>query len=485
MPSTGTVDVLYWGSAQGKPGHVALHITSSLITDEVQSAFEPQMRQGRNGLYISFYPEAKYRAYLHDIDAQCGYGGCAPDIRISLTHLDVAAILRKAREFVIERPAYAIFSAAPHVIDKVISRKNTQNCSLHIYYLLQAGGANLPSINPVPFNKQLIFFILAASCIGELNWYNREISRASGAVCSSETLVNSGAPLFAYHLAIQAGFSFNWLSYFLDSKANGSSIALGLIGAATVFYEIAIKKKDFARTSLIVIAAAMIFPAFYFAQHFLYERTLSPRDLYELLQETITDKNQILHRHEDTSFSISKTLTFNKIFYLAAGSLYAYIHTKHYLRETEALSIWNKHFITEFLVQAICTQYIHFNKEASLLAMLMGLPVIGQWTGANYGNSSGWIGHMDSASRNFLNDGSALMKIAVALVCIALVKQQLKRISTSRIEDEDTPQPISSRSKLGIIGVGAAAIVGVGFWAYKNPTSIRHAIDEVKRSFRH
>lgn len=68
------------------------------------------------------------------------------------------------------------------------------------------------------------------------------------------------------------------------------------------------------------------------------------------------------------------------------------------------------------------TQFIHFNKDASLIALFMGSPLVAKWTGTNHDGTTGLIGMALTASSNFLHDTEGPWKIGFILAYMALVK---------------------------------------------------------------
>lgn len=151
MPN-GTVEILYWEAQLrllGKPsaGHVALLITPSEPQDF--SGLPKQMldklpREGQ--LYISFYGgdnigHRNYRSYRDDIEPSAGADGRQPEGQISLSHLDVGAILQKTRELVRESPRYSRFASMIRWFARNTEASDNQyNCVSFVLELLFAGG---------------------------------------------------------------------------------------------------------------------------------------------------------------------------------------------------------------------------------------------------------------------------------------------------------------------------------------------------------
>lgn len=219
----------------------------------------------------------------------------------------------------------------------------------------------------------------------------------------------------------------------------------------------------------------------YLCTHYLYEKTLTPRDLLDILEDNISERLTIERRASNHPESLIRRLqrlcSMERAIYLGIGALYAYTHTRYYITETRELPFLSKHFMAEFLCQIVITQFIHFNKDASLIALFMGSPLVAKWTGADHDGGTGLIGKALTASSNFLHDTVGPWKIGFILAYMALAKETFKQESDNTSASSSTI--LSRRTKIGLFVGGTLA--GATFFAYKNPTVVSEITTGIKK----
>lgn len=234
-------------------------------------------------------------------------------------------------------------------------------------------------------------------------------------------------------------------------------------------------------------------PTFYIFQHFLYERTLSPLNIYEIVLDSLPDKTRVLSGdvsfQNDDSFKIST----HRLCLLSLGIIYTTIKLKYFYDMPKSLSYLDTvKYLFNFIKLLTITQLVHFNRDAMYIAFFLSLPYVQKLIKPNFEKGNYLFGILDcivanaiafssdivNTSKKLLNDERYLY--AIAVIVVAKYTHQ-KLLTSPPMEAQEIAQPIISKKIT--VGIGLSVLVGAGLWAYRHPSSVSQALDGVKRFF--
>lgn len=416
---------------------------------------------GETGIYASFYPvtptkiatkSSKTKSF--DLDRMHHNG----QFREMLIYgLDIQKIEEKFQNSLEIINTFSFFAST------ILGRGHAQNCTSLVFNLLQAGGAKLPTMNIVSFDKKVIIYNVTVEMVLQLLNINRQIAHVNNTQNASHTLlgtvISSNGALIFCHRAVLEQFPFLWLKYAYNEKITYSSF----IFIAFTFLRLLREREN--SNTLVIASSAISFFLFYMAQHFLYERTLSPRDLYELLNEN-KEQGGYIYQERPNTFDIrlsseNNWAIVNMIFYGIAGAMiYAYAQTGRIEENAPFLSL---KFLAEFIPQFIGTRYIHFNPDISLMAMLMSLPLISRLSGAQYIQDernfglAGLMASIQYATENFLDSQDFLWAATFANISSHFMREQLNNNAQLLIPENNT-QSSWDKNKPYVIMFGATLL---------------------------
>ena len=416
---------------------------------------------GETGIYASFYPDTPTKMKSRpgktksfDLDKKHHKGQFR---KIVVYGLDLNKVEEKFQNFLKNGYSFSFFASS------ILRIVNTQNCTSLVFNLLQAGGAKLPTMNIVSFDKKVIIYNVTLEIVLELLNINRQINSLNNAQNTAHTLlgtiINANVASILCHRAVLEQFPFLWLKYIYNEKVTYSSFMF------IAFTVLRLLREHENSNTVIVASSAISFLLFYFAQHFLYERTLSPRDLYELLEESKKHDGAI-YQEQFNAFDIKLSsennwAVINKIFYGIAGAMYAYVQVG---RIEENASFFSVRFLAEFIPHFIGTQFIHFNPDISLIAMLMSLPLISRLSGAQYIQDernfgfAGLIASIQYATEGFLDSQDFLWAATFYNISSYFMSKQLNNNDVQLLIHGNIIQSRWDKNKPYVVMFGATLI---------------------------
>jgi hypothetical protein len=462
---------------------------------------------GASDLYASFFPawpvdhwdvfllrSVAGRIIDNQLDDLAANHDQPPDITLEIKDLDIVAI-RNACNFI-----KANLESTPYFFIHTLSLRGL-NCASFVLGLLRAGGADMPSISPFSMEKLGNVLCFFEAFFSRLHNYDKSISQRLKRPTSVFDLFRTNAISASYTRSIEYHFSELWINNLhlklLDMPGAKPVFFSNYINAYMMFsYFIGLFDKDglfpgfkisdpFSKKSTLTILFSVIIPFIYLGQSYFYERTLSPKNLGQILLDNIPEKITIQREAIQSlkSPDVNEKLIEN-VFLLLAGALYSALKVKQIYKSEKNIGFKEvSKYLLHFLALTTTTQFIHFNKKASYVALMMSMPVINKITAPSIGDFVYPKTKLRECSKFFLSSTGS-----ICIIALMIILEKIYRIKYSSKEDvsidyQEEPSVFKTIFTPKRVAIGTLAVgLGVGIWNRISPEASNQVLNQMADS---